>query len=94
MLFPREADRAELDRFVSRFVPSVRDAPGLRSVAVSSGDLMSRGEAPPISTVIRLSFDTLADWMAQIPSAERHDERELFDRLAPLVVFYEVADET
>ena len=92
MLFPREADRGELEAFLSGFIPSVRDAPGLRSHAVSSGELMSRGERPPFTTVVRLSFDSLADWMALIPSAERREERDRFDRLGPLVLFYEASE--
>ena len=39
-----------------------------------------------------MPFDSLADWMALIPSAERREERDRFDRLSPLVLFYETSE--
>jgi len=90
MLFPRSADPDRLAGVLDRLVPSLQGARGLRSLKVSHGELMAKGSRPEYAAVVELSFDSLADWMAAIPTAERQDERDAFDEVDPLVLFFEV----
>jgi hypothetical protein len=92
MLFPRTADAEQLDAFLSAYIPALKAAPGLRALRVSEGELMAKGQRPPYSKVLEASFDGLADWMAQVPTPDRAAEREAFDRLDPLVLFFEVRE--
>lgn len=92
MLFPSSADQDDVDSLLARLVPSLKQAPGLRSLKVSAGQLMSRGGPPPFVRVLEASFDSLADWMAQVPSPDRTEERDAFDRVNPLVLFFEVSE--
>jgi hypothetical protein len=92
MLFPRTADAAQLDAFLAAYVPALKAAPGLRSLRLSQGELMAKGARPAYSAVLEASFDSLADWMAQVPTADRTAERDAFDRLDPLVLFFEVRE--
>jgi hypothetical protein len=41
ILFPASVNTSEVDDFIGRFVPVVKEARGLRSVRISAGDLMS-----------------------------------------------------
>ena len=64
VLFPISADPKVLDDFLSNTaIPFLKQARGLRSLKISSGDLMSGGP-PPYSKVVEASFDSLDDWMA------------------------------
>jgi hypothetical protein len=104
MLFPKAADPQELDRFLSEAIPAMKRAPGLRSLRVSAGELMARGAPPPYSKVVEASFESLADFMAFVQGAGRREEaaegrtegdqrdEDLLDRLAPLIVFFDVAE--
>jgi hypothetical protein len=92
MLFRESADPEAVDELLRRLVPSMKAGPGLRSMRLSSGPLMSPRERPPFVRVLEASYDSLADWMAQVPTEERRDERDVFDRVAPLVLFFEAAD--
>jgi hypothetical protein len=55
---------------------------------------MSRGAPSPYSRVLEASFASLADWMAAVDAlnamGDGPADREAFQRLAPLVVFFEV----
>ena len=94
LLFPSEADAADVDTFLSdRLIPELKRSRGLRGLRLSQGTVMSRGGASPYSRILEASFDELADWWAVVEaSTAQPAERETFDRLAPLVVFYEVSD--
>jgi hypothetical protein len=94
LLFPSEADATEVDDFLSnRLIPELKRSHGLHSLRLSEGTVMSRGAASPYSRILEASFDELADWMAVVEaSMAQPAERETFDRLAPLVVFYEISD--
>jgi hypothetical protein len=96
LLFPLELDAAEVDELLAkRLIPQFTRATGLRSLRHSDGTVMSRGAPSPYSRVLEASFDTLADWMATVNALNSMGgssaDREAFQRLAPLVVFFEVA---
>jgi hypothetical protein len=93
MLFPASADSRDLDAFVSGFGGTLERAPGLRSLKVSDGDLMSPGGPPPFSAVLEASFGSLADWMAVVQAPKSQSHQDLFTRLAPLVLYFEVRDQ-
>ena len=98
-LFPREFDEAEVDELLTqRLIPQLRQSSGLRSLRLSQGPVMSRGAASPYSRVLEATFESLADWMAAVDRLNAMGgsapEREKFERLAPLVMFYEVTDLT
>ena len=99
LLFPQpESEAAAIDALLAqRLVPEFRKAKGLRSLRLSEGVVMSRGGTSPYSRVLEASFDALPDWMAVVEALNSMGppaEREAFDRLAPLVIFYEVDDST
>jgi hypothetical protein len=96
LLFPRELDTAEVDELLAkRLIPEFTRAAGIRSLRQSDGTVMSRGAPSPYSRVLEASFDTLPDWMATVDALNAMGgspaDREAFQRLAPLVVFFEVA---
>jgi hypothetical protein len=99
LLFPSETDATEVNQVLSeQMIPQLARANGVRSVRLSEGTVMSRGGPSPYSRVLQDSFDSLADWMAVVDSLNAQAstaspaDRETFDRLAPLVVFYEVSE--
>jgi hypothetical protein len=93
MLFPAPANSGDLDAFVSGFGGSLERAPGLRSLTISDGDLMSPGGPPPYSAVLHASFGSLADWMAVVQAPKSQAHQDLFTRLAPLVLYFEIREQ-
>jgi hypothetical protein len=96
-LFPSETDPTKVDELLKqRLMPQFAKASGLRSLRLSEGTVMSRGGPSPYSRVLEASFDSLADWMAVVEALNSMGnspaDREEIDRLAPLVVFFEVTD--
>jgi hypothetical protein len=98
-LFPSETDAAEVDALVAqRLIPLMKQAPGLRSLRVSEGTIMSRGAPAPYSRIVEASFDGLADWMGVVDALNAGfataspAERESAERNAPLIVFFDVVD--
>ena len=96
-LFPTELDEAEVDELLTqRLIPQLSKSSGLRSLRLSQGSAMSRGGPSPYSRVLEATFESLADWMAAVDGLNAMggspSELETFQRLAPLVVFYEVTD--
>jgi hypothetical protein len=101
LLFPSETDATRVNHVLTQqMIPQLARANGVRSLRLSEGTVMSRGGPSPYSRVLQASFDSLADWMAVVDalnaqaSTASPAERETFDRLAPLVVFYEVSEQT
>ena len=92
ILFPASAGTADVDAVVAAVVPSLSGVQGLRSIRVSTGDLMRRGGPSGYSRVIELSFDSLGDWMAWALAPERQDSTAAFDRLQPDVLFFDAVD--
>jgi hypothetical protein len=94
-LFPREFDAGEVDELLTqRLIPQFSKSSGLRSLRLSEGTVMSRGGPSPYSRILEATFESLADWMAVVDGLRAMDgtpaDREKCERLAPLVVFYEV----
>jgi len=92
ILFPELAAPADVDAFVDRFVPDIQGTKGLRSIRVSTGDLMSQGAKPPYSRAIELSFESLPDWMAWVMTPEREGRLAEFTATKPLILFFEAAE--
>lgn len=91
--FPKSIAADEFDVFLAKgFIPTVRQAPGLRSLQVSSGDLMSPGGPPPYARVIEASFDSLEEMMAHVFSPDNQDNREQMKAFAAQIIYYEVED--
>lgn len=96
-LFPREFDDAEVDELLTqRLIPQLSQSSGLRSLRVSEGTVMSRGGPSPYTRILEATFESLSDWMAAVDGLNAMGgspaDRERFQRLAPLVMFYEVTD--
>lgn len=92
VLFPSSTDASEIDGLLASFIPSISKAQGLRSLRVSTGDLMSRGGPSAYGRVIEMSFDSLANWMAWVLAPERQAQGSSFDLLKPVVLFFEASD--
>jgi hypothetical protein len=81
------------DAWVSKLLLIMKEAPGLRRLRVSDGDLMARGGPPPWSRVIQASFDSLADWMAHVDVLNSRPDLAAYKEAAPpLVLFFEARD--
>ena len=96
-LFPRELDEAEVDELLTqRLIPQLSHASGLRSLRLSEGTVMSRGGPSPYTRILEATFESLADWMAAVDGLNAMGgspaDLEKFQRLAPLVMFYEVSE--
>jgi len=92
LLWPKSDDSAILDEMISKLLPVMKDAPGLRRLRVSDGDLMARGGPPPYSRVIEASFESLADWMAHVDVLNSQSDFASFEGVAPSVVFFDARD--
>jgi hypothetical protein len=101
MLFPSSGEVSEIDDFIAGFVADIKPTEGLRSLRVSTGDVMSRGARPPFNRVVELSFDSLDNWMAWVlaparapnqDAPERAAKGAALERLQPLILFFDVAE--
>ena len=91
-LWSKSDNSAALDEMVASLLPIMKEAPGLRRLRVSEGDLMARGGPPPYARVIEASFESLADWMAQVDVVKSRADFAEYDRVAPLIVFFDARD--
>jgi hypothetical protein len=94
ILFPKSAGLPELDDLVSnKMVPDLKQAQGLTSLRVSSGDLMARGGPPPYAKVIEASFESLPAFMAFVEARRQdQDQTAALDRFEPLIVYFDAAE--
>ena len=53
---------------------------------------MARGGPPPYSRVVEASFESLADWMAQVDAFKSRPDFGDYDRVAPLIMFFDARD--
>ena len=91
--FPKSADAEELDDFLSnQFIPTNKQSPGLRSLKISVGDLMSPGGPPPYAKIIEASFDSLNDVMAVVQSPATQAMRDQMKALGVFILMYEVSE--
>jgi hypothetical protein len=89
-LFPKSADPKQVDDILAnRFIPAHKQARDVRSLKISSGELMSPGGPPPYAKVVEVSFDSLSDMMAFVQS-QPPDERDRVKDLGTLILMYEV----
>jgi hypothetical protein len=92
LLWSKSEDAGALDEMVAKLLPIMKEARGLRRLRVSEGDLMARGGPPPYSRVVEASYESLADWMAQVDVFKSRPDFAAFDRVAPLIVFFNARD--
>jgi hypothetical protein len=93
LLWSKSGDAAVQDEMVSKLIPLMKEAPGLRRLRVSEGDLMARGGPPPYSRVIEASFESLADWMAHVDVLKSRSDFAAYEGVAPtLVMFFDARD--
>ena len=92
LLWSKSDESGVQDEMVSKLLLSMKGASGLRRLRVSEGDLMARGGPPPYSRVIEASFESLADWMAQVDAFKSRPDFAYYDRVAPLIVFFDARD--
>ena len=79
LLWPKSDDAGLQDEMISKLLPLMKEAPGLRRLRVSDGDLMARGGPPPYSRVVEASFGSLADWMAHVDVLKSRPEFAAYD---------------
>jgi hypothetical protein len=92
LLWSKSDDRGVQDEAVSKILPLMKEATGLRRLRVSEGDLMGRGGPPPYARVIEATFESIADWMAHVDVLNSQPDFAAYDRVAPLVVFFDARD--
>ena len=93
LLWPKSDDAGVQDELFSKLLSLMKGAAGLRRLRVNDGDLMARGGPPPYSRVVEASFESLADWMAQVDVLNSQPDLSRDARVAPpLVMFFEARD--
>ncbi len=92
LLWSKSDDAGVQDEMVSKLLLLMKEAPGLRRLRVSEGDLMARGGPPPYGRVVEASFESLADWMAQVEAFKSRPDFAAYDRVAPLIMFFDARD--
>jgi hypothetical protein len=92
LLWSKSDDTGIQDEMISKLLAIMKEAPGLRRLRVSEGDLMARGSPPPYSSVVEASFGSLADWMAAVEAFKSRPDFAAYDRVAPLIMFFEARD--
>jgi antibiotic biosynthesis monooxygenase (ABM) superfamily enzyme len=83
-----EADETVLDMLKS----SLKKTPGVLSIQVNSGHIMSPQGPPPYSKVIKFSFDSLENMMAWTQSPEAQSQKEAMSKINPVMIYFEVED--
>ena len=90
-LFPRTADLAELEDFLQTvFVPGLSEAPEVRSVRASHGDVMSPGGPPPYSRIVEAEFGSLGDVIANVEAPDAQPVRQRIRDFGALVLMYDM----
>ena len=92
LLWSKSGDAAVQDEMVSKLLSLMKEAPGLHRLRVSEGDLMARGGPSPYARVVEASFGSLADWMAHVDTLNSQPDFAAYDRVAPLVMFFDARD--
>jgi hypothetical protein len=92
LLWSKSDDSGLQDEMISKLLPLMKGASGLRRLRVSDGDLMARGGPPPYSSVVEASFGSLADWMAHVDVLKSRADFAAYDRVAPLIIFFDARD--
>ena len=94
VLIPKSADANAVDAFVSeRFLPGLKQAPGVRSLSVSEGDLMGpAGPQIPYAKVITASFGSLTDALAARQSRAGQSDEDEMRRFGVQVFMYETRE--
>jgi hypothetical protein len=93
-LIPNSADAKAVDAFLSeRFLPGLKQVPGVHSLSVSEGDLMgAAGPQIPYAKVITASFGSLGDAMAARQSLAGQSDNAELQRFAVQVLMYQAKE--
>jgi hypothetical protein len=89
-LFPNTIGPEELDDILSKIIPALKAADGLRSLKISEGRIMSPGGPPPYSKVTEAVFESLELFMAWVESPAAQSTTGLFIDSGIVRLFYEV----
>ena len=89
-LFPNSIEPKTLDDLVTKMVPAMKGAPGLRSLKISEGHVMSPGGPPPYSKVIEATFESLEEFMAWVQTPAAQADKELMVDSGIIRIYYEV----
>lgn len=92
LLWSKSDEAGVQDEMVSKLLLIMKESPGLRRLRVSEGDLMARGGPPPYSRVIEASYESLTDWMAQVDTLKSRPDFADYDRVAPLIMFFDARE--
>jgi hypothetical protein len=93
LLWSKSDESSVQDEWLAKLLSIMKEAPGLRRLRVSEGDLMGRGGPPPYSRVIEASFESLADWMAHVDVLNSRPDLVAYKEVAPpLVMFFDARD--
>ena len=91
-LIPSQADPEALETSLNLLKSSLDQAPGVLSIQVSSGHIMSPQGPPPYSKVIKFTFDSLENMMAWTQSPEAQSQKEAMFKINPVMIYFEVED--
>jgi hypothetical protein len=93
-LIPKSADAKAVDAFLSeRFLPGLKQVPGVRSLNVSEGDLMGpAGPQIPYAKVITASFGSLGDAMSARQSPAGQSDNAELQRFGVQVLMYQAKE--
>jgi hypothetical protein len=93
-LIPKSADAKALEDFLSeRFLPGLKQVPGVRSLSVSEGDLMGpAGPQIPYSKVVMATFGSLGDAMAARQSLAGESDNEALRQFGVQVLMYQAKE--
>ena len=94
-LFPKSVDLGVVEKSVSELKESIKQAPGLDTLHVSKGDLMSPAGPPSYSRVLEASFDSLENfigWVVSpwVQSPEAEADKDFLIENGAILIFYEV----
>jgi uncharacterized protein (DUF1330 family) len=94
ILFPKSTSPSEVEAYLSsQLLPTVKRAGGVRSVVVSSGDMMAAGGPPPYAKVVEVTFASIHDVMAMVNAPENQAMKAGARTLGALILMYELAEQ-
>ena len=91
-LIPASVDPEALETSLNLLKSSLDQAPGVLSIQVSSGHIMSPQGPPPYSKVIKFTIDSLENMMAWAQSPEAQAQKEAMSKINPVMIYFEVED--
>lgn len=91
-LIPAQVDPEAIETILNLLKSSLEQTPGVLSIQVSRGYIMSPQGPPPYSKVIKFTFDSLENMMAWTQSPEAQHQKETMSKINPIMIYFEVED--